>query len=302
LDDLSTGHRGALPPGVAFVAGSLLDRATVEGAIRDHSVSAVMHFAAACEVGESMSDPAKYYRNNVIGSLILAEAMLRDGVGRIVFSSSCSVYGEPASLPIEEDTPRRPTNTYGLTKKIFEDALADYQRSHGVRWASLRYFNAAGASAERGEDHEPESHIIPRVLRVAAGRLASLDVFGGDYPTPDGTCIRDYVHVEDLALAHVLALEGLESGSIEGRAYNLGNGAGYSVLDIIRTAEAVTGERVAHRIADRRPGDPPCLVASSKRIGSELGWRPAHADLRKIIESAWRWHSVHPRGYGEEGE
>jgi UDP-glucose 4-epimerase len=300
LDDLSEGHEAALL-GAALARGSMLDREFVRGVFRDHRVEAVFHFAARCYVGESVTDPGKYYRHNVVGTMNLLDAMVETGVRRFVLSSTCATYGEPERIPITEDLPQSPINPYGVTKLIDEWMLRDYHRAHGLESVALRYFNAAGADpgGRLGEDHEPETHLIPLVIQVAQGRRDRLTVFGDDYPTPDGTCIRDYVHVTDLAEAHVLALEAMERGPVGVRAYNLGNTSGSSVLEVIRAVEAVSGRPVRHEVGPRRPGDPPRLVGSSAKIAGELGWKPRYGDIRTIVETAWRWHEAHPDGYPE---
>jgi len=296
-DNLSEGHRAAVPAEVLF-EGDLMDEARLREALAD-GFDCVMHFAAHCYVGESMEDPEKYYRNNVVGSLGLLSAMRRAGVGRIVFSSTAATYGVPEVIPIPEDHPTRPINAYGQTKLDFENALRYYAGAYGLGYVALRYFNAAGAApdAALGEDHDPETHLVPLVLEVAMGRREAVRIFGTDYPTRDGTCVRDYIHVWDLAQAHILAMEAVEPGV--GRVYNLGNGAGYTVREVIETARRVTGREIAAVEAPRRPGDPPELVASSRRIAEDLGWRPEFPDLATIIETAWRWHTTHPDGYGD---
>jgi UDP-glucose 4-epimerase len=251
-----------------------------------------MHFAAYSLVPESVEDPARYFINNLSNGLVLLEAMRRAGTKRMVFSSTAAVYGVPERPLIDESHPTTPINPYGETKLFFEKALARYRRAYGIDYVSLRYFNAAGACADLGEDHRPETHLIPRVLAVAAGRGGRVKIFGDDYETPDGTCVRDYIHVGDLAAAHILAL-----GCPGGRIYNLGNGRGFSVREVIETARKVTGEKIETEPAPRRPGDPPVLVASSERIRGELGWRPGHPDLEDIIGSAWDWMRAHPGGY-----
>lgn len=296
IDDLSEGHRAAVPPGIPFVEGKIEDRALLERTLRDHSIEAVVHMAASCLVAESISDPARYYQNNVTAGLALLDGMRACGVGRIVFSSSAAVYGEPERTPIREEDPAHPVNVYGETKLVFENALRWYDRAYGIRYASLRYFNAAGASGEEGEDHDPETHLIPIVLRVALGQAAVVEIYGDDYPTPDGTCVRDYIHISDLARAHLLALEALDRGS---RIYNLGVGGGSSVRQVIETAREVTGHPIPAKTVARRPGDPAVLVASPDRIGEDLGWRPERSDLRSIIGSAWAWHRAHPEGYSD---
>ena len=299
LDDLSEGHRPALQ-GAPLEEGSLSDEAFLARVFREHRVEAVLHFAARCYVGESMSDPAKYYRANVQGTLNLLEAMAGAGVRRLVFSSSCAVYGIPETLPIVESMPTRPSNTYGRTKLMAEEMMGDFHRAHQIDSVALRYFNAAGAdpSGSLGEDHRPETHLIPLVLETALGTREKVTIFGDRYPTRDGTCIRDYVHVSDLAHAHVLALEYLEGGGRGVRAFNLGNSRGTSVLEVIRAAERITGKTVPFEVGPPRPGDPPVLVGSSEGIRSELGWQPRHGSIDAIVETAWGWHREHPKGYG----
>lgn len=295
FDNLGKGHRGAVPARAVFVEGDLLDGEALRRALPEHQIEAVVHLAAESQVGESVTNPAKYYRANVEGGLSLLNAMRDCGVDRLVFSSTAAVYGEPAKQPIAESDPTVPTNPYGQTKLAFEQALPWYGAAYGLRYASLRYFNAAGASAAHGEDHSPESHLIPLVLQAAAGRRSEVTVFGDDYPTPDGTCIRDYIHVVDLARAHILALAALSERPL---AYNLGcGGQGYSVRQVIDTAQAVTGREIPVRIGARRAGDPAVLVASSARIQRELGWAPRYQDLGAIIASAWQWMRQHPEGY-----
>jgi UDP-glucose 4-epimerase len=294
-DSLVKGHREAVVPGARFLQVDIGDREAMTRAFRDQRTGAVIHMAAHSLVGESVASPGKYYANNVAAGIELLEAMRAAEVPRIVFSSSAAVYGEPARQPIEEHDPTQPTNTYGETKLAFERALAWYERAHGLRYASLRYFNAAGATARCGEHHDPETHLIPIVLDVARGRRAEVTVFGDDYPTPDGTCIRDYVHVVDLARAHILALGILGARSA---IYNLGcGGSGYSVRQVIDVARAVTGLEIATRIGPRRGGDPAVLVASSERIRADLGWAPRFGDLAAIVSSAWEFVRSHPDGY-----
>jgi UDP-glucose 4-epimerase len=294
-DSLAKGQRGAVAPEAAFVEGDLRDGDRLRGALREHGVEAVVHMAADSLVGESVQDPAKYYRNNVGAGLALLDAMRDVGVARLVFSSTAAVYGEPAKQPIEESDLTAPTNPYGETKLAFERALAWYAPAYGLRYASLRYFNAAGATARCGEVHSPETHLIPLVLRAAAGQQPHVTVFGEDYPTRDGTCVRDYIHVVDLARAHVLALAILDERSA---TYNLGcGGEGYSVREVIEAARAVTGREVPVRLGPRRAGDPAVLIASSDRIKRELSWRPAQQDLGAIVASAWEWLQAHPQGY-----
>ena len=296
-DDLSKGYRGAVIEGAELVTAELADAAMLSQTLHERQIEAVIHMAASSIVGESVEQPSKYYQNNVVAGLVLLEAMLACDVKRFVFSSSASVYGEPERQPIDESAPTNPTNPYGETKLAFEHALKWFDRAYELRYASLRYFNAAGATANCGEDHDPETHIIPITLQVAAGKRSHVEIYGEDYPTPDGTCIRDYIHVIDLARAHIQALGALNEGS---RIYNLGcGGAGYSVREVIDTAARVTGKEIPTRFGPRRAGDPAILVASSDRIKSELGWRPQYQDLGLIIESAWRWMQSHPNGYGE---
>jgi UDP-glucose 4-epimerase len=296
FDNLSLGHRGAVPVD-QLIVGDLKDVDRLDHALIVNRIEAVVHFAAFAAVGESVADPAKYYRNNLINTLNLMDCMRRVGVSRIVFSSSCVTYGTPEKVPISEDTPQHPINPYGNTKLAIERALADYAAAYGWAYAALRYFNAAGASADGtlGEDHDPETHLIPRVIFAAMGKIPHLDLFGTDYSTPDGTCVRDYIHVEDLAEAHRLVLEHLQPG--QGLAYNLGTGHGASVREVIRAVEEVSGHKVPVREGPRRAGDPPALVADSKKIQSELGWKPRYPELRSIVETAWKWHSTHPNGY-----
>jgi UDP-glucose-4-epimerase GalE len=297
-DNLSYGHRTAVPADRLIVA-DLRETQRLDHALLIHGIEAVVHFAAFCYVGESVTDPGKYYQNNVVNTLNLLECLRRNGVGRIVFSSTCATYGVPDRVPITEDTPQRPINPYGHGKLMVETALADYAAAYGLGYAALRYFNAAGASADGriGEDHEPETHLIPLVLQAVLGRRPHVQIFGTDYPTPDGTCIRDYIHVEDLAEAHLLALERLQPG--QGLRYNVGTGRGYSVREVIRTAEEVTGKPVPVKEGPRRPGDPPELVAAAEKIRRDLGWRPRYTELRPIIETAWNWHRSKLRGYGD---
>ncbi|MBI2823483.1 MAG: UDP-glucose 4-epimerase GalE [Planctomycetia bacterium] len=297
-DNLSLGHRRAAIAG-RLIEGDLADRAGVEAALRDNKIEAVMHFAAFAAVGESVENPAKYYQNNVASSLSLLEAMRAAGVTRMVFSSTTATYGVPERMPITEDTPQRPINPYGFSKMVVEQALADYAKAYGFAYAALRYFNAAGASPEGdlGEDHTPESHLIPIVLQVALGQRDAITIFGDDFPTPDGTCVRDYIHVDDLGTAHVAALARLKPG--EGLKLNLGTGRGTSVREVIDACRRVTGRKIPEKIGPRRPGDPPELVADSSRARKLLDWQPRYPELDQIVATAWRWHSAHPKGYGE---
>jgi UDP-glucose 4-epimerase len=293
-DSLVTGHRAAIPAGAAFIQAALGDTRRLAQTFKDNKFEAVMHFAAFIEAGESMKDPAKFFHNNLINSLLLIEAAVKAGVPRFVLSSTAAVY-QSSDAPLSEDSPIGPTNTYGYTKLAIEQSLDWYRQIHGLRFAALRYFNAAGALPGRGEAHQPESHLIPRVLNVALGKSDAAHINGTDYPTPDGTCIRDYIHLADLVSAHLLALAGLAER--EKMIYNLGNGTGYSVREVIETARAVTGQPIPAVDHPRRPGDSPRLVASPDKIRRDLGWSPQHPALRDIIASAWEWHQSHPNGY-----
>lgn len=299
LDNLSKGHREAVLKG-KLIVGDLADMDLLDRIMKEEEIEGVIHLAADSLVGESMEKPGKYYRNNVANGLNLLEVMVNNGVKYIVFSSTAAVYGEPEEIPITEEHPTNPENTYGESKLFFEKMLKRYDEIHGLKYVSLRYFNAAGAdlSGQIGEAHDPETHLIPIVLQKALGIRDKLYIFGDDYPTKDGTCIRDYIHVEDLADAHILAVEALVKG-MESRVYNLGNGEGYSVKEVIEVAEEVVGKEIDAEIAERRPGDPAVLVASSDKIKRELGWKPLYPDLRTIIESAWRWHKG--GGFGGNG-
>ncbi len=298
IDDLSRGHRAAVPAGANLHVASILDSPRLDEIFARERPEGVLHFAASSQVGESMQDPGLYFRNNVGGIITLLDTCVRSGCRRLLLSSSAATYGDPETVPIPEDAPTVPTNPYGESKRMGEQILEWYRRVHGVRYASLRYFNAAGASLERGEDHTPETHLIPLALSAARGDGRLLRVFGTDYPTPDGTCIRDYVHVLDLADAHILALERLSEE--ERFVLNLGSASGFSVLEVIKTVDRVTGMKTPWEAAPRRPGDPPRLVASHDRARAILGWNPRHAALETIIETAWRWMEGHPNGYGEE--
>jgi len=288
-DNFCHSTRDLLPAGASLVQGDLADRPRLENLLAS-GFDGVMHLAALIEAGESMRVPEVYFRNNTASSLSLLESMISTGVHRIVFSSTAAVYGQPDVTPIPEDAPLRPTNPYGESKLLVEKMLSWMYRVHGLRYASLRYFNVAGAMAGRGEAHEPESHLIPLVLDVALGRRDRIKIYGDDYPTPDGTCIRDYIHVEDLAEAHLLAYQALEDR--EQLIYNLGNGAGFSVREVIESARRVTGHPIPVDVVPRRPGDPAVLIASSEKIGRELGWKPRHTSLDAIIASAWEWHQI----------
>jgi len=295
LDNLSRGHRDAIPQAAKFVAADLGDNSAVDSVLADGQFEAVMHFAASIEAGESMKFPERFFRNNTANTLNLLECMLRAGVRRIVFSSTAALYGEPQSTPIRETDPLQPTNAYGESKLLVERMLSWFHRVHGLRYASLRYFNAAGATSRLGEAHDPETHLIPLILQVAQGKRPSISVFGSDYATPDGTCIRDYIHVTDLAQAHLLALQALKDR--DQLIYNLGNGRGFSVREVIEVSRRVTGHPIPVVEAPRRTGDPAVLVASSEKVQRELNWRPQHPELDSIISSAWNWVSSHPDGY-----
>ena len=292
LDNLERGHREAVDPRARLIAGDLRNRDAILGAMREVQPDAVVHFAAYALVGESMTDPGLYFSNNLGGGMNLASAMQETGVRRLVFSSTCAVYGVPERVPITEDLPKNPANPYGESKLQFEKVLRWYEECHGFQAVRLRYFNAAGATERFGEDHQPESHIIPNVLKVALGQAESVKIFGNDYKTPDGTCVRDYIHILDLAQAHILAVEGGKPG-----AYNLGNGSGYSVSEVVQTAREVTGHPIPVDFQARRPGDPDALVADARLAARDLGWKPRHPELKTIIESAWNWTRRHPRGY-----
>jgi len=301
LDSLVKGHRSAVPEGVPFVQGDIRDAALLAETLAKFPVDAVMHFAAASEVGESMVDPAKYYRDNVAATLSLLESLHRANVRKLVFSSTAAVYGEPETCPIHEDAALRPTNVYGRTKLIIEGMLADFAMAYGFSYVALRYFNAAGAlpAGGVGEDHTPESHLIPLILKTALGQRAAISIYGTDYPTPDGTCIRDYIHVTDLASAHVLAIEHLLAGG-EPRTYNLGSQSGFSVREVIEKAKSVTGIDFPVVEAARRAGDPAVLVASSAKFAQDFGWQMRCSDLDTILRTAWDWHLGHPDGYGDK--
>ena len=292
FDNLSEGHREAVDQRAEFIEGELLDREAIRDAVARSGADAAMHFAAKALVGESMKDPSLYFRNNVCGGINLLDALEAGGVKRIVFSSTCAVFGQPDKVPIDETAPQRPMNPYGESKLTFEKILRWYDELHGIKFVALRYFNAAGASETRGEHHRVETHLIPSALKVALGQRESFDVYGTDYDTPDGTCIRDYIHILDLAQAHILALDAPES-----RCFNLGTGGGNSVREVVECCRRVTGAEIPVNEMPRRRGDPPRLVASSDRIRKELGWTPRFESLEKIVQSAWAWHKRHPEGY-----
>jgi len=297
-DDLSKGHREAVPSDVPLIVADVADRARLDGAIREHRPEAVMHFAAFIEAGESMVAPERYFRNNSAAALTLLESMIANGVGKLILSSTAALYGEPRRIPIEETDALEPTNAYGESKLLVERMLAWFRRVHGLRYASLRYFNAAGSDGYSGERHSPESHLIPLVMQAATGQRSHISIFGTDYPTPDGTCVRDYVHVSDLAQAHVLALKALAEHDC--LIYNLGIGHGFSVREVIAATRRVTGVDIPIVEAARRPGDPAVLVAGSEKIRRELSWAPLYTDLESIIGSAWNWMRDNPTGYPSE--
>ena len=296
-DNLTTGHIEAVGDAI-FVKGDLFDVELLKDAFKKYGVDSVIHFAAYSLVGESMTNPLKYYHNNVAGTLALLEAMVACDVKYLVFSSSAATYGDTGEDIISETSPQKPTSVYGMTKLMMEQLMADFDKAYGLKYVALRYFNAAGAheSGEIGEDHNPESHLIPIIMQVLNGKREKLGIFGDDYPTPDGTCIRDYIHITDLADAHIKALESLKSGA-SSNAYNLGNGNGFSVKEVVETVEKVVGKPVKREIVPRRAGDPAVLVASSDKIKKELGWKPEYDSLEKIVASAWKWHSTHPDGF-----
>ncbi len=294
FDNLTEGHNAAVDPRARFFQGDLADSDVIARAMEEFKPEGVMHFAANALVGESMVNPSKYFRNNVCSGINLLDAMVSAGVKRLVFSSTCATFGIPEKMPLDESATQNPINPYGESKLIFEKILRWYDEIYQLRFVALRYFNAAGASEKFGEDHRVETHLIPNVLKVALGSRESVDILGTDYETPDGTCIRDYIHIKDLASAHILAL-----GSERSAFYNLGTGGGTSVKEIIETCREVTGHPIPSIGKPRRPGDPPRLIAASEKIRRELGWEPKYQDVRKIIESAWAWHSAHPNGYGD---
>jgi len=294
FDNLSEGHKKALDPRARFFQGDLADRTVIQHALDEVKPEAVMHFAANALVGESMKNPSKYFRNNVSSGINLLDAVVESGVKKFVFSSTCATFGIPDRMPLDESLPQKPINPYGESKLMFEQVLRWYGEIHGLTCVALRYFNAAGATERCGEDHRVETHLIPNVLKVALGQKESVDIYGTDYPTPDGTCIRDYIHILDLAQAHILAL-----GSEKSAKYNLGTGGGTSVKEVIEACRQITGREILAVEKPRRAGDPPRLIASSEKIRSELGWKPQFENIRPIVESAWAWHLKNPLGYGD---
>lgn len=296
LDDLYRGHREALDPAIPFYQGKVEDAALVARIAREHPIDACIHFAALIEAGESVKDPATYFANNTAQGITFLRALVAAGIKRVVFSSTAAVYGEPKETPITEEHPQWPTNPYGWTKFMTERILETYDQAYGLKFVALRYFNASGATDRLGEHHDPESHLIPLVLKTALGLRRHISIFGTNYPTPDGTCVRDYIHVADLGSAHLLALDYLKNGGVSERM-NLGNGKGYSVREVIETSRKVSGRPIEVREEPRRAGDPSVLVASAEKARRILGWKPQRPELAEIIESAWRWHEIHPQGY-----
>lgn len=294
FDNLTEGHRSAVDPRAKFIEGCLSDAALVNRSVKEAKAEAVLHFAANALVGESMTNPSKYFRNNVASGLNLLDAAVENGVKKFVFSSTCATYGPPDRVPMTEDLPQRPINPYGESKLMFEKMLLWYQQIHKLDFVAFRYFNAAGASEKFGEHHRIESHLIPNVLKVALGQAAHCEIYGSDYPTPDGTCIRDYIHIRDLAQAHILGLQPGKSGF-----FNLGNGDGYSVREVIATCEQVSGKKIPVIEKPRRPGDPPRLVAGAAKAKTELGWKPQFPKLADIVATAWQWHRKNPNGYAD---
>ena len=297
LDNLQEGHREAVPPSAVFCHGDLAIRSQIEDVFAKHKIDAVMHFAGEALVAKSVREPSTFYAANVACGVNLLDAMIRHGVRKIIFSSTAATYGEPDIVPIPEDHPKNPINPYGKSKLVFEEILSDYRAYTGLSYVTLRYFNAAGASQERGEAHRVETHLIPLVLNAASGANPHLEVLGTDYPTPDGTCVRDYIHVLDIADSHLRALQEIEH--VAGEAFNVGNSRGYSILEVIEAAERVTGRKVPRQLSPRRPGDPAVLVASKAKLKTMLGWEATHSSLDEIISSAWNWKQKHPRGYAE---
>jgi len=301
LDDLYRGHRAAIPPGVPFYHGKVGDGGLVARIAAEHSLEACIHFAALAYVGESVDEPARYYQNNVAQGAALLDALIQAGVRRVVFSSTCATYGEPQRIPMDEEHPQHPENPYGWSKFFMERLMESFDRAYGLRFVALRYFNAAGATPRCGEDHHPETHLIPIALEAAQGKRDRLTIYGDDYPTADGTAVRDYIHVTDLGQAHAAALEYLRQGG-ESDYVNLGNGQGYSVLEVIETARQVTGRTIEAEMGARRAGDASHLVAQADKARQVLGWEPAYPELESIVQTAWEWHRQHPEGYGPEAD
>jgi len=295
LDNLQEGHRSALPPAATFIHADLADRPQIEEAFSAHKIEAVMHFAGEALVAKSVREPSTFYAANIACGVNLLDAMVRHGVDKLIFSSTAATYGEPDVVPIPEDHRQAPINPYGKSKLRFEQILADYRSYTGLKCVTVRYFNAAGASKERGENHRVETHLIPRVLDTALGILPQMEIFGFDYPTPDGTCVRDFIHVLDIADSHMLALEHIDR--VAGEAFNVATTTGYSNLQVVKVAEQVTGRKIAYKLSPRRPGDPATLVASNEKLKRVLGWEPKHSSLEEIIQSAWDWRRKFPQGY-----
>lgn len=296
LDNLSRGHREVVPENVPFYQGDIGDSELVARITREHNIEACIHFAAFAYVGESVTEPARYFENNVTQGMVLLDSLLKAGVKRLVFSSTCATYGEPLEVPISEYHPQQPTNPYGWSKLFMERIMESYDKAYGLQFVALRYFNAAGATTLLGECHYPETHLLPNVLAAALGQLPAVSVFGGDYPTPDRTAVRDYIHVADLGSAHILALDYLRAGG-KSQRINLGNGKGYSVLEVIEAAQQVTGREIPVDMQARRPGDPSFLVADAEKARTVLGWQPAYPELARIIDTDWQWRLKHPQGY-----
>jgi len=299
VDNLKEGHRKAVSPEASFIEGDLAEKQFLRQIFEKNQIDSVIHMAAEALVEQSMIDPKRFFRNNVINGINLLEAMLEFSVKKLIFSSTAAVYGNPQEIPIDENHPQNPINPYGESKFMFERILEWYHGAYDLNFISLRYFNAAGASAKYGEDHSPETHLIPNILKVALGQKDYLTIYGNDYETPDGSCIRDYIHVVDLARAHILALKALSGSDAQHAVYNLGNERGYSVLQILEAAKKVTRKEIPYKLSSRRKGDPAILVASSQRIKARLGWKAFYTDIEAIIESAWRWHRENPYGYGD---
>jgi UDP-glucose 4-epimerase len=294
-DNLTAGHRQAVAERVQFVSGDIADKEKLKRVCKKHQIQAVMHFAASALVEESVRNPHLFYRNNVSGTISLLGVLAELKIQKLIFSSSAAVYGEPKSVPIREDHPVCPVNPYGETKLVIERALAWYNAAYGINCAALRYFNAAGATQNLGEDHRPETHLLPRLLAAASRHNGSFEIYGDDYPTPDGTCVRDFVHVLDIAQAHILALHSLSKSGL--RIYNVGHGKGYSIRAVVKAVEEISGRKLEVRVGRRRPGDPAVLVASARKLARERKWKPRHSDLKDIIRSAWAWMQMNPKGY-----
>ena len=297
LDNLQEGHRAAVPPKAIFCQADLGIRAQIEEVFNKHKIDSVMHFAGEALVAKSVREPSTFYAANISAGVNLLDSMTRHGVKKLIFSSTAATYGEPHTVPIPEDHSKNPINPYGKSKLRFEEILSDYRGYTGLHYATLRYFNAAGASAERGEAHRVETHLIPKVFDAALGVIPHLEVFGSDYPTSDGTCVRDYIHVLDIADSHLRALESIEK--VSGEAFNVGNSRGFSILEVLEAAEKITGHKIPRKLSPRRPGDPAVLVASKEKLRHTLGWEAQHSSLEEIISSAWSWRQKHPRGYAE---